>query len=153
MFSRGKKLSWAFPFWQKAVAKCFSVFLVEFFSSRKQAVLEKLGIKPQTWRCPRYCFVFLPKEMVMTFFPILNPWAMFSLFLLHLLLFFPHAFFHSSLWCAWSEWYTQVWLDVLSPLHVSTAVRDWPFLPRSWWDTSCAFLGHSPSLLTCEWGG
>ncbi|TRZ18695.1 hypothetical protein HGM15179_008448 [Zosterops borbonicus] len=32
------------PVKRKAVAKCISVFLVEFFSSRKQAVLEKLGI-------------------------------------------------------------------------------------------------------------
>lgn len=79
------------------MAKCISVFLVEFFSSRKQAVLEKLGINHKLEDVKGTVLAFLPEEMVITFFfPILNPWAMFSLFLLHLLLFFPNAFFLSS---------------------------------------------------------
>lgn len=97
-------------------------------------------------------FWFFAKGDGNDFFPpILKPWAMFSLFLLHLLLFFPRAFFHSSPWCSWNEWYTQVWLDVLSPLHVSTAGGDCPFLPHSWLQLCFSGRFSMSTYLQVEW--
>lgn len=124
------EISWVEPFFfsdRKPWPSAFMYFWLGFFLQHKASCFGENGNNQKLAKVKGIILFSSPKEeLIVTFFSS-KPWAMFSWLLLH---FFPllMPFFTVVPGSAWSKWYSQIYLDVLSPLHVSTVVRDSPFL-------------------------